>query len=328
MINLEPIIVSIILCLLCGLFYCRDSERPTLKRFIYASLITAIILVASVLAIYFAKLLFKVLPDWLAFSAFLIIGVGSLGAITIFFCRGIIQDLVKRGEPILMKTKNIVSAIFGFCIVACVIGGLVFWQIQKHKRKTNERDTIKQTVSDMVTTHNASTQWSKHFVDYSIKINGGHRPIYTTDVKSALITNDSKPILFYGGIVDVTNIDAEYYLLFDTIKDVDITFKLRCDKERAERAMSTPEGFYAVVAVISDIKSSDFETDTHHSSAPDVIIINSFIAKGVCLDFMFLGRDFNPFEFVLSPEHEKLEDSNLPYDHELEEKLIREFRKR
>ncbi len=237
----------------------------------------------------------------------------------------------------LMKTKYIVSEIVGFCIVAGVVGGLIYWYIQKIERTADERDKIRQVVSDMAERHNASTQWSERFVDYNIKINGGHRPIYTTDVKTALIMNDSKPIIFCGLIVDVKNIDAEYYLLFSTFRDVDITFKLRCDNEQAERAMSTPEGFYVIVAVISNIESSDFEIDTSHNSAPDVIVINSFIANGVCLDFIFLGRDFNPYEFVQRPQpdkseeellrNEKLEDSNLLYDHELEEYLRRELLK-
>ena|SRR4030042_847166 len=107
MINLEPIIVAIILCLLYGWCYYLDSERRTLKRFIYTTLIVAgvfaVVLVASVSVIYFAKYLFKVLPDWLTFSAFFIICVGGLGLIIIFVCRAIVQEgqeLVRQGKPI------------------------------------------------------------------------------------------------------------------------------------------------------------------------------------------------------------------------------------
>jgi hypothetical protein len=96
MINFELIIVSIILCLLYGLFHCRDSERPTLKRFIYASLIAAVFFFALGLAIYFGELLFFKLPFWLAIS----VPVLMLGVIIISFCRGIIQELVEEGKPI------------------------------------------------------------------------------------------------------------------------------------------------------------------------------------------------------------------------------------
>jgi hypothetical protein len=100
MINLEPIIVAILLCSFYGWCYYLDSERRTLKRFIFGTLIVAIIFVALISIIFFVKFLFKELPDWLAFSAFLIICVGSLGSIVIFFCRGIIQELLEEGKPI------------------------------------------------------------------------------------------------------------------------------------------------------------------------------------------------------------------------------------
>lgn len=104
MINLEPIIVAILLCLLYGWCYYLDSERRTLKSFIYTSLIVAVIfaafLIVSGLAYYSVRVLFKVLPDWLTFSAFFIMVVGILGAISIFFYRGIIQELLEEGKPV------------------------------------------------------------------------------------------------------------------------------------------------------------------------------------------------------------------------------------
>ena len=228
----------------------------------------------------------------------------------------------------LEKTKNIISTIVGFCIIAGIVGGLIYWYFSKSKREIHERDRIEQIVRDMVVKHNASTQWRENFVDYGIQVNGFNRPIYTSDVETALINNDSKSIMFYGAIFDVKSTDAEYYLVFRTLQDVDITFKLKCDEEQAERAMSTPEGYYAIVSIISDIESSKYEIDSDHRRASNVIVINSFIAKGRCLDFLFLGRNVNPFEFDLRPQFDKSEDPNLLYDHELEEKLSRELRKR
>jgi len=192
-----------------------------------------------------------------------------------------------------LKTETIIVRLIYLVVVVGVVAGV--WHLFKIKPRADGRDRIEQVVSDMVARHNASAQWSERFVDYSIQINGGHRPIYTIDVETALIANDPRPILFYGGLVDVKKSDAEYCVVFSTVRHVDITFVLRCDPEQAERALGQPEGLYAVVAAISDIQWSKFKVDVGHSRAPHVNFVNTFIANGVCLDFSFAGRNYNPW---------------------------------
>lgn len=124
MINLEIIILFAFACLFCGWVYShKDLERPTLKRFIYTTLIVALFLVALGLAFYFAKLLFKEFPDWLLLSV-LFLGMGILIVLIISFCWHIILayrkglEQVKQGE--LTKSRYKASCYRGVTVLCFI----------------------------------------------------------------------------------------------------------------------------------------------------------------------------------------------------------------
>jgi len=210
--------------------------------------------------------------------------------ITFFLTETAIHStIIQSEEKMTLKKEIIIVRVTYFVLVVGVC--LVSWQLFKIKPKADKR--IEQVVSEMVTRHNASAQWSECFENDSIKINGGHRPIFTIDVETALIANEPRPKLFYGIVVDVRKSDTEYCVVFRTGSDVDITFVLRCDTEQAEKILAQSEGPYAVIAAISHVQKSEYKFDD--GRAHDVFVFNRFIANGVCLDFSFLGQKYNPW---------------------------------
>ncbi len=192
-----------------------------------------------------------------------------------------------------MKIKNIIVAI----IILSIVVGAVIWQVSKIKLKANRKYRMKQAVSNLIIKHNAFTQWHKCFMDYEKKIEGGHRGIYTIDVETALIRNDTRPILFYGYVVDVKKVDEKYLVIFSMTENVDINFVLRCAVEQAEKLLSQPTEYpgdsYAVVAAISDIQRPRFEVDAYQDDEYEPYIIvepgDTFVADGVCVDLLFVG---------------------------------------
>lgn len=198
---------------------------------------------------------------------------------------------------LLMKTKNLMVAII---ILGVVIGAAV-WQVSKIKLRADRKQGIKQAVSDMIAKHNAFDKWGEFFIDYEKKMFGGRRGIYTIDVEAALISNDTRPILFYGYVVDVKKVDEKYIVIFDMTENVDINFVLRCDAEQVVTILSQPTEYpgdsYAVVAAISDIKRPKFEVDAYQDGEYDPYIIvepsDTFVANGVCVDLLFVG-DYKP----------------------------------
>ena len=199
---------------------------------------------------------------------------------------------------LLKKTKNIVMAI----IILGAVCTVVIWQISKMKREAEREDRIKHTVGDMVTKYDALTNWGECFVDYRTKIDGGDRAINTIDIENALITNDHRPVLFYGYAADVKKInEKKFVVIFSMIENADINFVLRCDAEQVEKILGQPTEYsadsFAVVAVISNVQRPRFEVDAYQDDEYEPYIIvepsDTFIANGGCLDLLFVG-DYEP----------------------------------
>ena len=198
---------------------------------------------------------------------------------------------------LLMKTKNLMVPI----IILGIVISVVAWQVSKIKIRADKKQGIKQAVSDIIAKHNAFDQWGEFFIDYEKKIDGGHRGIYTIDVETALIRKDTRPILFYGYVVDVKKVNEKYLVTFGMTENVDINFVLKCDAEQAEKILVQPTEYpvdsYAVVAEISDIQRPKFEVDAYQDGEYDPYIIvepsDTFVADGVCVDLLFVG-DYKP----------------------------------
>jgi len=197
--------------------------------------------------------------------------------------------------------KNIASKIV-FALIASAIGIWVVSNIissqhskaEKEKAEVEKKIQIEQTISNMVPTHNAVTDWKKNFDKKSAFLG----QIYTVQVEDALIRSDGRPVLFFASVDDVTRQGNKYYVHFRNWFDLDpdIRFVLECDSEQVKKIMSQKVdlfGQYAVVALISSLQRPKFELRAYPHSGEDAeVVVESsdiFIARGRCLDLSFVG---------------------------------------
>ena len=167
----------------------------------------------------------------------------------------------------------------------------------KSEATTKKQQEVEQNIHEMVAKYNALVKWGEHFVDYRREIYGGNRGIYTFDVENALISHDSRPILFYGYVVDVKKQNGSYIAIFSMAEDIEIDFALTCNSEQVERILRQPTDYtadsYGVVATISDIERPKFEVDAYQYEGDEPYVIvepgDIFIANGVCVDLLFVG---------------------------------------
>jgi len=197
--------------------------------------------------------------------------------------------------------KNIASKIV-FALIALAIGIWIVLNIissqhsnvKKEKAEVEKKIQIEQTISNMVARHNAVTDWKKNFNEKSTLLGR----IYTVQVEDALIRSDGRPVLFFASVDDVTRIGNKYYVHFHNWFDLspEIRFVLECDSEQVKKIMGQITDFfeqYAVVALISSLQRPKFEVKAYPHSAEDAEVVvefsDIFIARGRCLDLLFVG---------------------------------------
>lgn len=201
--------------------------------------------------------------------------------------------------------KNIVKIIFVFIVLAICIWGISNYissrqmKAEKKRAKIEKKIQIEKSVSEMIGKYNAVTDWKKNLNNENTLL----APIYTVQVEDVLIRNDGRPVLFFGFVEDVTRQGDKYYIYFQfyDFLDPDIRFILECDSEQAKKVMSQRvDRFeqYAVVVLISSLQRPKFEVKAYSQSDEysedeysEVVVESSdiFIAKGHCLDLLFVG---------------------------------------
>ena len=192
------------------------------------------------------------------------------------------QDLQLRrttqGQLRRKKSPELTVAI----LVLVGVGWGIFSMISSKKaereseRKQREEQTrIEQTVSAMVTTHNAVTDWKKGLGEARLEL------IYTADLQRLLARDDGRPLLFYASIEDVKEQNGRNLLVFETQIDIRATLRLalECDSDQARQVMEQrgPEllKYYAVIGKIRSVQKNADQT--------------VFLAEGRALDLLFVG---------------------------------------
>jgi len=166
--------------------------------------------------------------------------------------------------------------------------------VKKRKAEVEKKIQIEQAISSMVAKYNAVTDWKKNFNNESVLLG----KIYTVQVEDALIRSDNRPILFFAFVEDVQRQGNKYYVHFWNWYELgpDIRFVLECNSKQAKKILEQKTDFfekYAVVALISTLQKPKFEVKAypHSRGGADIIVEPSdiFIAKGRCLDLLFVG---------------------------------------
>lgn len=170
-------------------------------------------------------------------------------------------------------------------------------KLKEQKLETEKNIQTKNIVSGMIAKHNAITDWRKGL--------GREQPIslehaYTIEVEDALIKTNGRPILFFGGINDIVSKEDKYLVYFsnwfDSITSADVHFILDCTPDQVNKIRSQPTELFenwAVISQITEVKRIRFDLIAESSSSDEVRVAfapsNVFIAKGHCLDLVFVG---------------------------------------
>jgi hypothetical protein len=195
--------------------------------------------------------------------------------------------------------ENLSSIVFG--VIVLLVGGFFGWRfISRHQREKVETIQMKQKISNLVEHYNAVTNWQHGFDEDGIKIGEEHRAVYTTDIESALIRSDDRPVLIVGYVFEVRKIDDRHYLGIKAFGYPDMNFILECQSKHAERvlAQATDEGeSFAVVASVVSVSRPTFEADAWIEGTDDdrdaQVIVEPgdvYLLQGRCLDISYVGH--------------------------------------
>ncbi|HCO94685.1 MAG TPA: hypothetical protein DIU00_12170 [Phycisphaerales bacterium] len=164
--------------------------------------------------------------------------------------------------------------------------------------EVEKRLQIEKSIKGMIAKHNASTDWRKIF---NVK-DGSLNLLYSVEVQDALTDAYDRPIMFLAFISDVTRESDEYYVHFYFLESLysmsDISSILHCTQDQVNEIMLNQRGFpesnYAVIAKISSAKKATFGLSCDEDQEVYITLFsNSFIARGRCLDLLFVG-DYKP----------------------------------
>lgn len=174
-------------------------------------------------------------------------------------------------------------------------------------RLEKERQNTKK-IQELCSKYNAVTDWKQHFHK---KAFGQHT--YTIEVEDALIRPDGRPILFTYPIHDIVRESDKCLVYFyvgstwdaifrrsnsldyDFFRSCDVHFVLDCTEDQVKQIINHPagrSGDYAVIAQISEVEKVRFKLGASSMGYEDVSVdletFDTFMAKGKCLDLLFV----------------------------------------
>lgn len=177
----------------------------------------------------------------------------------------------------------------------------------KIKEEEEQQAEIEQNIMKMANSYNAVLDWEKDLTPKTFL-----KSIYTVEVQRALVREDNRPVSFIASVQDIEKRGNEYIVFFDKWSGyfgisleayVPILFVLKCTEEQVKRIINQPNEIlienYSVIASISDVNKMRFSLTPYSLGEYEANIeIDSsavFIAKGNCLDLLFVG-DFDASE--------------------------------
>lgn len=189
-------------------------------------------------------------------------------------------------------------------IVAVVIAaGIAFagWRFLQRRTQSHADDADRrERIVSLAAQYNAVTNWQSRFDEDGMKLEDGHRSVYTADITEAVLRTNGQPLLVIGYIFEVANDGDTATLGVKAYEYVDMNFVLRCTTTQADLVLTQPtdEGeFFAVIADVISVSRPGFETDTWVEEDEDDVYAevivepgDQYILHGRCLDLMYLGE--------------------------------------
>jgi len=159
---------------------------------------------------------------------------------------------------------------------------------EKEKIKLMEKSKLESEIGkkmiEMVKHYNAVIDWEKTIESgkfFSLPL--------TLEVQNALIREDKRPVLFSASIQDIEKSGNEYIISFDRWESFQGLFILKCSELQVQKILNQPKETiydnYSIIASISNVKKKRFSLTSSSSGEYSEVLI----AKGDCLDLMFIG---------------------------------------
>lgn len=189
-------------------------------------------------------------------------------------------------------------------IVAVVVAAgiaLVGWRFL-HRRTQNRADDAdrRQRIASLAAEHNAVTNWQSRFDEEGMKLEDGHRSVYTADIREAVLRTNGQPLLVIGYVFEVTKDGDTATLGVTAYEYPDMNFVLRCTTTQADLVLKQPTDdgeFFAVIANVISVSRPGFETDAWVEEDEDDVYAevivepgDQYMLHGRCLDLMYLGE--------------------------------------
>lgn len=184
----------------------------------------------------------------------------------------------------------------------------------KQKVTAIKRAQRARLIQSLVNKHDAVADWRQKFFQKDAYF--AKYPVYTIQVEDVLVRTDSRPVMFVADIEDVAKNGDRYTLhfsesrVFGFLSNPYFHFDLHCTQDQLNQIMQDHDGYnvpfppahYAVIAHISGVRKvryqlvaradrvvshddGDFEVNISESVEPS----NIFVARGQCVDLLFLG---------------------------------------
>lgn len=198
---------------------------------------------------------------------------------------------------------KIVKKIFGYLIIALVLGYIVFNYYQDHKRDQAREAAALKKEQEIVAVLKGKTKQTNALIDWPVTLLRGDslkmRTVLTIELEK--LWQGKRPILFFGSINDIATLDQLNYKVvidrnsFATIATgiigTELLLELKCQRANIDlliknnpdivKDIGLPEGI-AVIAKINKIRSETRQEKEGGSTAVR-------IGVGECIDIVYTG---------------------------------------
>ncbi len=176
-------------------------------------------------------------------------------------------------------------------------------KVVKIKKETEIKkySEIEQSIDMMILKYNAIVNWHQTLNDTIL-----FPKVYTIQLEHEMIRPDARPILFFATVDDIVKLEGKYYMyLKDETYDIinhTIYYVLECDSNHINKIINNEAtsfdifNQYGVISLITLVQKpilgitsnpiNDMNAELSIESS------NVLIAKGRCLDLMYVGDNF------------------------------------
>jgi hypothetical protein len=166
--------------------------------------------------------------------------------------------------------------------------GVHEWNVKKEEAAESNRENLRreetqQAINALVASTDAVVDWRTALCDH-----GYTTPILTTDLQSALLRSDNRPVLVAGDLSDIRQQDREYLVTLSShlCRGTQLRVEATADSEQAAGVLSHRSERIAFFAIALDVATVQKEAVTSDDGSDSS---GEFVVRGQCLRLLFTG---------------------------------------